>query len=315
VSSENLLEDLPEHVVLNMPALSPTMTEGKIMSYHVEVGDSVEAGDSIASVETDKATMEFEVQDEGFIAWLNTAQVGQTTKLGQPCAVLVESKDDIPKFANFSPSASKKEVSTPSPSPTQTQSESPSTSAPSPQTSEETHITEKVFISPRALNTLLSQGYTKSDLQAKLSDLSRREKQLGSGPNNRIISQDVPRIVDLLKQPVQEVKPKTTSVQGVDGKMTVTGEYREVELSTMRRVIAERLSQSKREIPHYYLEAEVRMDSLLEMKKEVQAKAGVKLSVNDFIVKAVAKASREVPDCNTNFVDNKIRYFENVDVR
>lgn len=312
-SSDVLEMELPEHVVLNMPALSPTMTEGKIMSYHVSVGDMVEAGDSIATVETDKATMEFEVQDEGYIAWINSAKIGETTKLGQPCAVVVESKEDIPKFANFSPDIQKKEVSPPSPIKTQNASESTTTSpSPTVQTSEDINITEKVFISPRALNNLLSEGYSKPDLISKLSILSKQHKQLGSGPNNRIISQDVPNISNLLKQPIQtqEAKPQTSMPQ-----MKMTEEYKEVELSTMRRVIAERLSQSKREIPHYYLEAEIRMDSLLEMKKEVQAKAGVKLSVNDFIVKAVAKASREVPDCNTNFVDNKIRYFENVDVR
>jgi pyruvate dehydrogenase E2 component (dihydrolipoamide acetyltransferase) len=298
--------DYPEHVTLTMPALSPTMNEGTITSFHVSVGDEVEAGDSIATVETDKANMEFEVQDEGVIAWINTNAVGNKIKLGEVCAIMVETKDQVAAFKDYVPGKSNK-TSTP-------KSEALANSEPEIVTksseSDIVKISSNIFISPRALNKFLSQGFTKTDLLSRLSVLSEK-KPLGSGPNNRIIEQDVEGLITALKTP-----PKTEKVAKVETpKVEVAGAYKEVELSTMRRVIAERLSQSKREIPHYYLEAELRMDALLEMKKELQTKAGIKLSVNDFIVKAVAKASKEVPDCNTNFVDNKIRFFENVDVR
>lgn len=282
------------------------------MDYHVSVGDQVEAGDSIASVETDKATMEFEVQDEGYIAWINTEKIGELTKLGQPCAILVESIDEIAHFKNFSPDAPSKPKAAPAPQAPQ-ESASPQPQA-QPQTTEDVKISTKIFISPRALKTFLDKGHTKESLVSNLEALSAKQPILGSGPGGRIIEQDVDSLLKKMTEkkeaPVhlESAKPRAPPVE-------VPGEYKEVELSTMRRVIAERLSQSKREIPHYYLEAEIRMDALLEMKKELQEKAGVKLSVNDFIVKAVAKASKEVPDCNTNFVDNKIRFFENVDVR
>ena len=298
-----------------MPALSPTMTEGKIMSFHVSVGDQVEAGDSIATVETDKAVMEFEVQDEGFIAWINPQAIEEKVKLGHPCAVLVENEGDIVKFKDFSPEKKMKapahSASARSPAP-----QVESVSAPINQNfSEDIQVSKRIFISPRALNKFISSGFSKDNLFAQLNVLSSTEPKLGSGPENRIIEQDVDSLIQKLKEaptkPSQVEKAPKTQVPVVD----VEGTYKEVELSTMRRVIADRLSQSKREIPHYYLEAELRMDALLEMKKDLQEKAGIKLSVNDFIVKAVAKASKEVPDCNTNFVDNKIRFFENVDVR
>jgi pyruvate dehydrogenase E2 component (dihydrolipoamide acetyltransferase) len=314
VEDESSVGDYPEHVTLTMPALSPTMEEGKITTFHVSVGDEVEAGDSIANVETDKASMEFEVQDEGVVAWINTEAVGNKIKLGEVCAIIVESKEDVSAFKDYNPKKSQKAVSTPkkvSSNDTEVSQSSPSKTESS--TSTDVKVTSKIFMSPRALNKFLSKGYTKTELLSKLSSLSSSQPQLGSGPNNRIIEQDVDDLINKLSQVTSQKKETVTKVQ--TPKVEVAGAYREVELSTMRRVIAERLSQSKREIPHYYLEAELRMDALLEMKKDLQAKAGIKLSVNDFIVKAVAKASKEVPDCNTNFVDNKIRFFDNVDVR
>lgn len=295
-----------------MPALSPTMTEGTISSFHVSVGDEVTAGDSIATVETDKANMEFEVQEDAFVAWVNNDAVGTKIKLGTVCAVLVDSKDQVSLFENYSPET----PATSSSSPAIVQSESQpreEVSSPSIQTEKTVQLSDKIFISPRALKNFTSKGFTKNDVISKLSQISATPSNLGSGPNNRIIEQDVDSLIQKMTQTTQIKSDKPAKVERAQ--IEPTGTYREVELSTMRRVIADRLSQSKREIPHYYLEAELRMDALLEMKKELQTKANVKLSINDFIVKAVAKASKEVPDCNTNFVDNKIRFFENVDVR
>lgn len=289
-----------------MPALSPTMENGKIITFHVSVGQEVEAGDSIATVETDKATMEFEVQEDGIIAWINEAAIGENTKLGEACAVVVDDKDHISAFSSFTPGLVKKT--------TQVQPQTVSSEESSPQVSihSDVLVSKNVFISPRALKAFASKGFSKDQLMTSLKPLAKTQPNLGSGPNNRIIEQDVDSIISKLKE---TPKPQVQEKKPVPSTPLSDASYREVELSTMRRVIADRLSQSKREIPHYYLEAELRMDALLSMKKELQSKAGVKLSVNDFIVKAVAKACKEVPDCNTNFVDNKIRFFDNVDVR
>ena len=289
-----------------MPALSPTMENGKIVTFHVSVGQEVEAGDSIATVETDKATMEFEVQEDGIIAWINEAAIGENTKLGEACAVVVDDKDHISAFSSFTPGLVKKT--------TQVQSQTVSSEESSPQVSihSDVLVSKNIFISPRALKAFVSKGYSKDQLMTSLKPLVKTQPNLGSGPNNRIIEQDVDSIISKLKE---TPKPQVQEKKPVPSTPLPDASYTEVELSTMRRVIADRLSQSKREIPHYYLEAELRMDGLLSMKKELQSKAGVKLSVNDFIVKAVAKACKEVPDCNTNFVDNKIRFFDNVDVR
>ena len=285
------------------------MEMGKIVTFHVSVGQEVEAGDSIATVETDKATMEFEVQEDGIIAWINEAAVGENTKLGEACAVVVDDKQNVSAFSGYSPGQAKQ-------APQKTVSETPSSQETSAQisvgSSEDTLVSKNVFISPRALKAFASRGFSKDQLLTSLKVLTKTQSNLGSGPNNRIIEQDVEGLISKLSE---TPKPKVQEKKPVPSSALPDASYREVELSTMRRVIADRLSQSKREIPHYYLEAELRMDALLSMKKELQEKAGIKLSVNDFIVKAVAKACKEVPDCNTNFVENKIRFFDNVDVR
>lgn len=297
---------------MTMPALSPTMTEGTISTFHVSPGDEVSAGDSIALVETDKAIMEFEVQEDAFVAWVNSAAIGNKVKLGTACAVLVDSKDQVPLFKDYSPETAPK-ASAPQPSAPQVQSQAePSPQVTEPAQAEEVQLASKVFISPRAFMQFQSQGFEKEGLATRLAQLAKSQGSLGSGPHGRVIEQDVDALVQKLSEPA-ELQPKPAQPRTAQAEMP--GVFREVELSTMRRVIAERLSQSKREIPHYYLDAELRMDALLEMKRELQEKAGVKLSVNDFIVKAVAKAGKEVPECNTNFVDGKVRYFEQVDVR
>ena len=294
-----------------MPALSPTMEQGKILSYHVSVGQEIEAGESIATVETDKATMEFEVQEDGIIAWINEEAVGVNTKLGQVCAIVVDSKDNLEAFKNYTPGQTTK-ASTPQTS-TPEKNDTSSSSPVQTQIQKNVSVSKNIFISPRALNKFISKGLSKDELFTKLRKLSENQSNIGSGPNNRIIEQDVESLFKQFSESPKTVSKVEKTIKTPT--MEPTGSYKEVELSTMRRVIADRLSQSKREIPHYYLEAELRMDALLDMKKDLQNKAGIKLSINDFIVKAVSKACQEVPECNTNFVDNKIRFFDNVDVR
>lgn len=310
-----------------MPALSPTMVEGVIDSFHVSVGDEVTAGDSLAAIRTDKATMEFETQDEGFVAWIGQSLVGEVTPVGQICMILVEEESDLAAFKNFDPSHLEQSTASKQSAPVDTVSES--TEEPvlvtATATSSSSPSGKKVFISPRALKKLESEGFTKEKLQARL-DSSNCPLLKGSGPNDRIIEQDIPNVVKSLNlKPKQaepapkkqvEKPPQATQATQATQAAPLSGQvYKEIELTTMRRVIAERLGESKREIPHYYLEMEIVMDSLLRVKKEIFENTGVKVSVNDFIVKAVAKACKAVPETNTHFVNGKIRQFEDVDVR
>ena len=314
---------------MTMPALSPTMTQGTIDSYNVSVGDEVGAGDSLATIRTDKAAMEFETQDEGFIAWIDQSLVGKVTPVGQICMIIVEEAADLEKFKDFSPShaadsgnlqgqASADNLAT---NQQHQGANNEIANEPTPVTTsgKSADFGQKVFISPRALKKLESQGFNKQTLQTRIEE-SNCPLLKGSGPNNRIIEQDIDNVVKslkiTLKTPKAEVAAPAQKDTSKKPPLPLSGQvYKEIELSTMRRVIADRLSESKREIPHYYLEREIKMDSLLAFKKEIFENTGVKLSVNDFIVKAVAKACQAVPETNTHFVNGKIRQFEAVDVR
>ena len=312
-----------------MPALSPTMTKGTINSYNVSIRDEVAAGDSLATIRTDKTAMEFETQDEGFVAWIDESLVGKLTPVGQICMIIVEEESDVDKFKDFNPS----HVSDSNNLPGQASGGSPATNNQNQEANIETAdepvllttntqsagVGQKVFISPRALKKLESQGFDKQTLQTRIN-VSNCPLLKGSGPNSRIIEQDIDNVVKSLKTSLQpanvEVAAKVQKETSKKAPLPLSGQvYKEIELSTMRRVIADRLSESKREIPHYYLEREIKMDALLAFKKQIFEQTGAKLSVNDFIVKAVAKACQAVPETNTHFVNGKIRQFEGVDVR
>ena len=303
-----------------MPALSPTMKTGKILSWNVEVGQEVGAGDSIASIETDKAVMEYEVQDEGFIAWINQDKLNASLEVGQVCAIMVEDKESIQYFKNYVPGSETSETS----APVQTEEVKETSSGKTQDIQIVSSGSTKLFISPKALKAFVQKGYSKESLSVEINQyLSKsNETSLGSSEYGRIITQDVDSILKKFKETPRDAvssQPKKTDTGKKDVAkaviMDTSSEYKEKEMSTMRKVIAERLSQSKREIPHYYLESELKMDALLAFKKQLQESTGVKLSINDFIVKAVAKASKEVEECNSHYIDGKVRIFDNVDVR
>ena len=318
VQETPVVQSLPDHIPLTMPALSPTMKTGKIVSFNAKVGDEVNIGDSLATIETDKATMEFDTLDDGFVAWVASNKLGESIPIGETCVILVENKEDIPQFENYVPGqmgvSAQSDVTVQQP---EVQGKaSPAKSANLEQISLSGKQGPKLFISPKALKHFISNGFSKEALQNKLNQYSASSGNyaFGSGPNNRIISQDIPSITKLLSsEPVKAPTPskKVKSVQPV----VDSSGYKEIEMTNIRKIIADRLSQSKREIPHYYLEGELRMDALLEFKKEIFVKSGVKVSVNDFIIKAVAKASKEIQYCNSHYVDGKIRLFDDVDVR
>lgn len=312
-NTNNVQDSLPEHVSLTMPALSPTMTAGKITTFNVKVGEEVAAGDSLATIETDKATMEFETQDDGYVAWINEEKLNTLIPLGEVCVILVDNESDIAAFKNYTPgqesSKPKSSEAQPSSQPEETNVQEQVVSITSSSSS-----SQKLFISPKALYQLNQKGYNKQSLADKLTSLGKLNT--GSGPNGRFISQDLALIESLMSSQLTEKQSQPQQQADKKSQQPIaSAEYEEIELSTMRRVIADRLSQSKREIPHYYLETEIRMDSLLNFKKDIQAKLGTKLSVNDFIIKAVARACEQVPETNSHFVDGKIRQFKSVDVR
>lgn len=289
-----------------MPALSPTMKEGNLAKWNVKEGDEVSSGEVIAEIETDKATMEVEAVDEGVVGKIFVADGTQNVKVNQVIAILleegeskdsikdykpaeveaepVENKKDKPKKAEKSKKAPPKK---PAPAPK---------AAPAKQASQiiESSSDSLVRVSPLARRIADEKGVDVNLLQ-------------GSGPSGRIIKQDVYEAVAM----------------GAGGLIRRDDyEYTPIENNNMRRVIAQRLQESKQEVPHFYLSLDCNIDRLLEARADINAdapknaegKPHYKVSVNDLIIKASALALKKVPDANASWTDEAVLRYNNVDI-
>lgn len=307
---------LPDHIVLTMPALSPTMEKGNIASWKVKAGDAVKPGEVMAEVETDKATVAFESVEEGYIAKILLPDGSQDVPVGTPVAVLAENKEDVAAFENFKADGEGGEAEKKEPAAAAPKEEQPAAAAAAqPAQQQPTQAAsggERVVASPAARRVAAEMGVDLAGIQ-------------GTGPNNRIVQADVK------EQAGQRAAAPATAPAPAAGRAAAplppapaTGDYIDIPHSNVRRVIAQRLTQSKQQIPHYYLSVDVTMDSVMKLRAELNAalekasagsEGGVsKLSVNDFIIKAAALACRVVPAVNSSWQDNAIRQFNYVDV-
>lgn len=284
-----------------MPALSPTMEEGILSKWFVKEGDTVESGDLLAEIETDKATMEFESIYEGNVTQLLFAEGAAGIKVNTPIAV-IDTGDSVVEETSVPVAESK-----PKAKPTET-------SEPIKQ-AKPAHVNKssssRIFISPLAKRLAKENGIALESLK-------------GSGHKGRIVKRDIEAY--LLEQKEQPTPSVPTQVQGIAPeafsfdqvtKMYQDREYEIVELEGMRRTIATRLTQSKQTIPHYYLRREVELDSLLKLRSKVNsflAKKGKKVSINDFIISAVAKALELVPLANTVWAAGNVLQLKSCDV-
>ncbi|HEY1720839.1 MAG TPA: pyruvate dehydrogenase complex dihydrolipoamide acetyltransferase [Magnetospirillaceae bacterium] len=285
-----------------MPALSPTMTEGSLGKWHKKEGDKVKSGDVIAEIETDKATMEFEAVDEGTIGKILVPEGTQGVAINTPIAVLLTAGENASALANVSAAPAPAKAAAPA------QAAAPAAEAPKPAPATPTPAAApatapasapsggRVFASPLAKRIAKEAGI----------DIARLT---GSGPHGRIILVDVE-------------KAKKGGVPA--GKLGVTAPaggpaYREIPLNNFRKVVARRLTEAKQTVPHFYLTIDTTIDKLLALRAEVNAslaaqKIDAKLSVNDFVIKAVALALRKVPSANASFTETAIREYTDVDV-
>lgn len=286
---------------ITMPRLSDTMEQGTVVKWHVSTGDSVSPGDVIADIETDKATMELEAFDEGTVAAL-AIEEGQTINVGETIVILAEEGEDAEEAAKSlsSSSGSSKSESTAA-------SESGSdTSAPSsaggstavaepPQSSSES--TDRVFASPLARKIA-------EEHNIDLGSLS------GSGPSGRIVKKDVEAALNNGAASAAPAAPSASASSAASAPAPMmppvgaTLESRNVTLNNMRSTIAKRLVESKTTIPHYQVTVSARMDALLALREELNEQLstqGVKLSVNDFLVRACAIAMHEHPFINSSW--------------
>jgi len=278
-----------------MPALSPTMEEGTLAKWLVAEGDTVASGDLLAEIETDKATMEFEAVDEGVIGKLLIAEGSEGVKVNTAIAILLEvgeTADDLATPATAAPETAAAVPETPASAP-----ESPSPTAPPKADG------NRVFASPLARRIAADKGLDLASIT-------------GSGPKGRIVKADVETATATPKS-TQTAAPSSSPAQpapaspGADQikKIYADRPYEEVTLDGMRKTIAARLTEAKSTIPHFYLRRDIQLDALLAFRSQLNKKLeskGIKLSVNDFIIKASALALQDVPDCNAVWAGDRI---------
>ncbi|MDB9855866.1 pyruvate dehydrogenase complex dihydrolipoamide acetyltransferase [Planktomarina temperata] len=285
-----------------MPALSPTMEEGTLAKWLVAEGDRVQSGDLLAEIETDKATMEFEAVDEGVIGKLLVAEGTANVKVNSAIAILLEEGDAADATVSPAQSAAAAAPST---------HEANAVDAPAATAAPAAAISNdgtRIFASPLARRIAADQGL----------DLA---KITGSGPKGRIVKADVsgaPAPASVSAPPPMAAAPAASLPSSASVEALYQGRsYKTVPLDGMRRVIADRLTEAKQTIPHFYLRRDIQLDTLLKLRSEVNAgleARGVKLSVNDFIIKACAMALQSVPAANAVWAGDRVLQMEASDI-
>jgi pyruvate dehydrogenase E2 component (dihydrolipoamide acetyltransferase) len=278
-----------------MPALSPTMEEGILAKWLVKVGDSVRSGDLIAEIETDKATMEVEAVDEGVVEALLVAEGTEGVKVNTPIARLSGSATASPPPAPVAPVAA---IIAPAP-----------VSQEAPKTLVKTEGSSRIFASPLARRLAAERGLDLTSLK-------------GSGPHGRIIRVDVeaagaaPRPAPSATPPVAPV-PASTPAPSLAQLGYPADSYTLAPLDGMRRTVARRLTESARDIPHFPLTVDVEIDALLAARTRINGlleARGIKVSVNDLVIKAAALALKQVPEANASFTPEGIALHRHADI-
>ncbi len=291
-----------------MPALSPTMEEGTLATWLVKEGDTVTSGDVIAEIETDKATMEVESIDDGVVAKILVDAGTDNVPVGQIIAILAEEGEDVADIDVPSATAAPTKAEAPVEAPTAVEAPAPApvaaTVAPS--------TDDRVKASPLAKRIAANEGL---DIAAIT----------GTGPHGRIVKRDVEAaLAGGTAAPAQTAATAPTSAPA-STPAAATAVYpahddipfREERLSSMRKTIAKRLTESKTTVPHFYLTVECEIDNLLNQRKELNAKladSGIKISVNDFIIRASGLALKKVPAANVQFAGDKMYWYERADI-
>ena len=291
-----------------MPALSPTMEEGTLAKWLVKEGDTVKSGDIIAEIETDKATMEFEAVDEGIVGKIVIAEGTEGVKVNSLIAILVEEGEEVPAAGASAPAAAPAAAAPVAVA-------APAAAAPAPAAPAKDG--NRVFASPLARRIAGQKGL---DLSAIA----------GSGPRGRIVKSDVEGATAAPKaaapaaaatEAPKAAAPAAAMAQGPSTdavlKMYEGTDFEEVKLDGMRKTIAARLTEAKQSVPHFYLRRDIELDDLLAFRAQLNAKLGdrgVKLSVNDFIIKACALALQQIPEANAVWAGDRVLKFKDSDV-
>ena len=306
-------------VQILMPALSPTMTDGTLARWLVTEGDAVRSGDVIAEIETDKATMEVEALDDGVMAKLVVAEGSQNVAVNALIAVLAEEGEDVTEAAKKADNAATN-AATSTPAAAQTPAEAPAeapvaveipAAAPAPAVPPATTASAPVSMpataAPQKGNRVFASPLARRIAADAGLDIA---SVTGTGPHGRIIRADVEEAL------ATGIASPAMVASGASGAAVSAQSERFEPHTAMRRVIAERLQHSKQNAPHFYLTVECEIDNLLEARKALNEAApeGVKISVNDMVVKAAAAALIAVPEVNGYFEEAGCRYFSDADI-
>ena len=313
-----------------MPALSPTMEEGTLARWLVKEGDTVASGDLLAEIETDKATMEFEAVDEGTIGKILVPEGTESVKVNAPIAVLLdegETADDIPGATSDGSSHAAPAEPTPDTEPAKgygrevaEKADDPADRSSSPARQNDREKGSRLFATPVARRIAKDRGIDLAEVD-------------GSGPRGRIVKADVEAFEPSKASTKSTEAPKEPKAKGgTDGQMPAVSpamaadavmrifegrEFQEVKLDGMRKTIAARLTEAKQTIPHFYLRRDIKLDALLQFRSELNKQLedrGVKLSVNDFVIKASAIALQQAPDANAVWAGDRILKLKPSDV-
>ncbi|MFX4087532.1 pyruvate dehydrogenase complex dihydrolipoamide acetyltransferase [Sphingobium yanoikuyae] len=296
---------------IQMPALSPTMEEGTLAKWLVKEGDKVSSGDLLAEIETDKATMEFEAVDEGTVAKILVSEGAEGVKVGTVIAIIAEEGEDVAEAAASGGAApapkadavpAKAEVAAPAAKADPVPAKA---AAPAAAPAE-----GRVKASPLARRLAEAKGV---DLAAVA----------GSGPNGRIVKADLDGAAAApAKAAAPVAAPAAAAPAAAPAPVAAAAQdfgipHEVIKLNGMRKTIARRLTESKQQVPHIYLTVDIQLDKLLKLRGELNAGLsgrGVKLSVNDLLIKALGVALMQVPECNVQFAGDQMLQFKRADI-
>lgn len=297
-------------IKVTMPALSPTMTEGNLAKWHKAEGDTVEAGDVIAEIETDKATMEVEAVDEGILGKIVVSEGTEAVPVNEVIAVLLEDGEDESAIDGFlsndnaeqpAPAKEESKAEDRSEAPKkEAKAEVPKKESSKPASAQNDKGGDRIFASPLAKRIAADKGIDLSTIQ-------------GSGPRGRVIKADVEN-AKAVSAPASQA---AADVPQGDERVNEYGMiYTAIPNNNIKKITAKRLLESKTTVPHFYLTVELQIDQLLAARKQINEAANgeYKLSVNDFIVKACANALKAYPAANVQWTDDAVLQFKHSDI-
>ncbi|MFJ3058761.1 pyruvate dehydrogenase complex dihydrolipoamide acetyltransferase [Herbaspirillum sp. NPDC087042] len=281
--------------LIKMPEIAANATSAVIVQWSKAEGEAIKAGECLAEIETDKAVIEYDADTSGVLGKI-LAPAGKDVEVGAPIAVLFEAGEKDVDIAALLAAAGVASVADAAPVAAPAEAAPAAVTAPAAPAPSSTNTGGRIFASPLARRLAQERGLA-------------LEKIKGSGPHGRIVRRDV----EAAGRPVSTALP-AASAAPTQSAPEVGSPFIEIPHSGMRKTIARRLTESKSSIPHFYLSADCRMDKLLALRAEINAAAARKISVNDFIVKAVAVALQAVPEMNVSWTDSALRKYAQADI-